>query len=145
MYLIVREETNMEEKKKILMGKIWASKHRSAWGWGVKLYAYDLIEGMEDQQLEKLIKDRPLLSYSQFRNELKKILLNGAADWKQYSWGGCSLIYNCQIARRLCTPSELRKTNTGKIRPNKKEEWLDVQARALSQAFELVHENIITL
>ena len=132
-------------EKRILLNKIGASKHRSAWGFGVKMYACDLVKEMEDQQLEKLINDRPLLSYSQFRNELKKILLNGAADWKQYSWGGCSLIYNCQIARRLSTPSEFRKSNNGKIRPNKKEEWLDVQARALSQAFELVHENIITL
>lgn len=135
----------MFTKKKILLDKIGASKHRSAWGFGVKMYACDLVEEMEEQQIEKLINDRPLLSYSQFRNELKKILLNGAADWRQYSWGGCSLIYNCQIARRLCTPSELKKTNTGEIRPNKKEEWLDVQARALSQAFELVHDNIITL
>lgn len=135
----------MFTKKKILLDKIGASKYRSAWGFGVKMYACDLVEEMEEQQIEKLINNRPLLSYSQFRNELKRILLNGAADWKQYSWGGCSLIYNCQIARRLCTPSELRKTNTGEKRPNKKEEWLDVQARALSQAFELVHENIITL
>ena len=135
----------MFTKKKILLDKIGALKHRSAWGFGVKMYACDLVEEMDDQQLEKLIENRPLLSYSQFRNELKKILLNGAVDWRQYSWGGCSLIYNCQIARRLSTPSEFKKSNNGEIRPNKKEEWLDVQARALSQAFELVHDNIITL
>ena len=89
-------------KKETLLKNIEASKARSAWGKGVKTYAYELVEEAEDTQLEKLINNRPLLSYSQFRNELKKILLNGADNWKAYSWNGCSLIYNYQIAERLC-------------------------------------------
>ena len=61
-------------------------------------------------------------------------LLNGADNWAQYSWGGCSFIYDGYIADRLCTPSEWKKTNGGLRRPNKNELWLDVQARALRQA-----------
>ena len=55
-----------------------------------------------------------------------------ADDWSAYSWGGCSLIYNGDIAARLCCPSELARTRNGDRRPNSREEWLDTQARALS-------------
>ena len=61
-------------------------------------------------------------------------MLNGAQDWEQYSWGGSALIYDGDIAERLCCPSELKKTRNGERRPNSREEWLDVQARALYQA-----------
>lgn len=65
---------------------------------------------------------------------IEKALLNGADSWNSYSWGGCGLIYDYDIARHYCTPSELRKTRDGERRPNSREEWLDVQARALFQA-----------
>lgn len=61
-------------------------------------------------------------------------MLNGADSWIQYSWGGCSLIYDGDIAERLCSPSELKKTRNGERKPNGNEEWLDTQARALYQA-----------
>ena len=63
-----------------------------------------------------------------------EMLLNGADSWGQYSWGGCSLIYNGDIAERLCSPSEFKKCREGERRPNAREEWLDTQARALYQA-----------
>ena len=72
--------------------------------------------------------------------KLREAMLNGARDWMQYSWGGCSLCYNGQIAERLCTPSELKRTKGGENPPNKGEEWLDVQARALYQAAALIIE-----
>lgn len=56
--------------------------------------------------------------------------------------GGCSLIYDSDIAERLCCPSELRKTHNGERRPNSKEEWLDTQARALTQAANRVCRHI---
>lgn len=61
-------------------------------------------------------------------------MLNGAQDWGQYSWGGSALIYDGDIAEHLCCPSELKKNRHGERRPNSREEWLDVQARALYQA-----------
>ena len=66
--------------------------------------------------------------------ECREWMLNGAADWSCYSWGGCSLIYDRQIATRLCGPSELKKTRHGERKSNSREEWLDIQARALLQA-----------
>ena len=61
--------------------------------------------------------------------------LNGARNWSDYSWGGSAFVYDRDIAAALCTPSELRRTRNGERRPNSREEWLDVQARALHQAF----------
>lgn len=113
---------------------IEARKERSAWGNGVKAYALELVEGLEEAidggyfDLDDL--EAPKL--------LERALLNGASDWSQYSWGGSALIYDGDIAERLCCPSELKKTRNGERRPNSREEWLDVQARALFQASRLV-------
>ena len=68
------------------------------------------------------------------RKELEEWLLNGASTWGEYSWGGSALIYNGDVAKRLCNPSELKRTHNGERRPNSREEWLDTQARALAQA-----------
>jgi hypothetical protein len=72
--------------------------------------------------------------------DLLKACLNGAEDWSQASWGGCYECYDGDIAKRLCTPSELKKTRNGERRPNASEEWLDVQARALYQAFRRIYQ-----
>ena len=53
---------------------------------------------------------------------------------KHSSWGGSHLCYDHDIARHYCTPSELKRTKDGQRRPNAREEWLDVQARAIYQA-----------
>ena len=103
---------------------------RSAWSKGVKEYATDLIDLLEEAISGGYFDAEDLQS----TNMLKKQLLNGASDWSQYSWGGCSLIYDEDIAKRLCTASELKKTRNGERKPNAREEWLDTQARALFQA-----------
>ena len=103
---------------------------RSAWERGVKVYALELLESLEEGIGGEYIDPEDLESPAL----LKKALLNGAADWAQYSWGGCSLCYDCQIAERLCTPSELKRKRGGDLQPNSRETWLDVQARALYQA-----------
>lgn len=106
-----------------LLNKLNERTDRSAWDKAVTLYAYELVEALEVDELPE--------DFAEF----KALMLNGADDWNQYSWGGSSLIYNCDIAERVCTPSELKKTKGGERRPNSREEWLDVQARALTQAF----------
>lgn len=109
-----------------LAAKIENVKTRSAWDRGVIAYTLDLIEELPEEELP------------QSRALLEKMLLNGAQSWDQYSWSGCSLIYDSQIAARLCSPSELKKTRNGERHPNSREEWLDTQARALYQASRLV-------
>lgn len=103
---------------------------RSAWDRGVNAYAHDLLDSL-DEQIEGGYFDPEDLAAPKL---VEKALLNGAQDWSQYSWGGCSLIYNGEIAERLCTPSELKRKRGGELRPNSSEEWLDTQARALFQA-----------
>lgn len=102
-------------------------KDRSAWSKGVTLYAFELVEELQERSAYEGRNPEP-------GEECRKWMLNGAQDWSQYSWGGSSLIYDGDIAERLCTPSELKKTRGGERRPNSREEWLDVQARALCKA-----------
>lgn len=103
-------------------------KDRSAWNKGVTLYAWDLLD--EIQERANYERKEP-----ETTAQLKEYALNGAESWEQYSWGGSALIYTHNIAVRLCSPSELKKTRNGERRPNSREDWLDTQARALSQAF----------
>ena len=108
-------------------------KARSAWDRGVIAYALDLLDNIEDE-----VKYKNAMPSN--KEELKKITLNGADNFKEFSYAGSSLCYDSDIAERLCNPSELKKTNYGARRPNSREEWLDTQARALCQAFRLICE-----
>lgn len=103
---------------------ITATHARSAWRKGVKAYALEIVESAESE----------LSSVA----DLKKELLNGATNWREYSYGGCALIYDGDIAERVCAPSERRKTRSGERAPNSRETWLDVQGRALGQAATLI-------
>jgi hypothetical protein len=105
--------------KKQIEKAIRSTTPRSAWGRGVKTYSMELLEEMEGE-------------FSPGK------LLNGAKNWEHYSSGGNALIYDCDIAERLCTPSELKRTRGGELPPNSGETWLDCQARALSQAARLI-------
>lgn len=102
-------------------------KDRSAWDRGVTRYAIDMVEAAEETLT---------------RENCRQVLLNGAYDWEQYSLGGCALIYDADIAEQLCSPSELKKTRNGEHQPNGRETWLDVQARALSQAYARIKRNL---
>ena len=103
---------------------------RSAWGKGVKLYALELLDQLEENNGS---------NHEVYGSPAdQKDLLNGASDWFEYSWAGCSLIHNGDIAERLCSPSELKKVRGGERRPNAREEWLDTQARALHQAATMI-------
>lgn len=117
-----------------LRESIAAEKQRSAWDKGVTQYALELVDELAEQIGGGYVDPAELAK----PRILRAALLNGAADWSQYSWGGCSLIYDSDIAERLCCPSELKKTRNGERRPNSREEWLDVQARALRRAVSLV-------
>lgn len=110
-----------------LSAELSSRKDRSAWGRGVNAYALELIEDLKDRSAFEGRSPESL-------KELREWMLNGATDWSAYSWGGCSLIYDRDIAERLCTPSQLKRTDHGDLSPNSRDEWLDVQAAALQQA-----------
>jgi len=105
---------------------IEAKRFRSAWDRGVKQYALELLENMDDDEE----------FYGNPAN--KKDLLDGADNWTHYSWSGNSLIYDCDIAERLCSQSELKRNKNGERCLNEMEEWPDTQARALRQASNLI-------
>lgn len=124
-----------------LRESIAAEKQSSAWDKGVTQYALELVEQLGEQIDGGYFEESDLTE----SKKVRAALLNGAADWSQYSWGGCSLIYDGDIAERLCCPSELKKTRNGERRPNSREEWLDVQARALQRAANRVCRHIRSL
>ena len=103
---------------------------RGAWARGVAMYAGELLDGLSESIEGGWFAPDDLAA----PRLVEKALLNGASDWEQYSWGGSALIYDMDIAERLCNPTELKRTDGGHKRPNTREEWLDTQARALSQA-----------
>jgi hypothetical protein len=118
---------NITVTKQKLLEAVSAHKAgRSAWSRGVKAYAVELVESLEDG--------------ADLSNEvmLAKALLNGAQSWRQYSEGGCALIYDADIAERVCSPSELKRCKGGERQPNSRETWIDCQARALWQAHRLI-------
>lgn len=138
--VIADEEQEQEQPAKVTTATalqeaaelIKARKDRSAWDKGVTAYALELL-----QELAELAEggDLPADAAELLKpRALREKMLNGAANWKEYSWGGSGLIYDGDIAKRLCCPSELKRTRNGERRPNSSEEWLDVQARALYQA-----------
>lgn len=101
---------------------------RSAWNRGVTVYARELLAGVVENV------ERAYCVTPQTRVEFCRIARNGAGTWLEYSYGACALVYDDDIAERLCTPSELKKKRGGELNPNSRETWLDVQARALNQA-----------
>ena len=109
---------------------------RSAWDRGVNEYADWMLTHMmeEMESLNDDLQDMP--AYMAIDN----CLLNGAQSWTDASYGGSFLIYDHSIAQLLCTPSELARCKGGSRYPNKRETWLDVQARALFQASRRVYK-----
>ena len=78
--------------------KILALRPRSAWSRAVQSDALDLLAEVDGTTL-------PCDDWA----AAEKVLLNGASDWRAYSYGGCALVYNGDIARHYCTPSDLRR------------------------------------
>ena len=129
---ITKTKTTMRK----LIALIESSPARSAWKRGVKIYAVELIESLDGRELT----EKNLLNGAGvFHDETPTPRERGEA-WKAYSYSASSLIYCADIAERLCTQSELKKTKGGERNPNGHETWLDVQGRALLQACNLIME-----
>ena len=109
-----------------LLNKIAGIKCRSAWSKGVKAAAYDMVESYSDGNNCNITEPEQLL--------------NGAKTAKDYSYGGCALIYDYDIAERFCAPWELKRCKGGFKQPNSAENWCDVQARGIYQALCLIAE-----
>lgn len=97
---------NWKNEVNEIRARLEATKTRSCWGRGVKGFALDLLESYENicEYCENNGEPVPEL------NEVT--LLNGAADWNAYCYGGLALIYDGDIANVLCTPSEPKGPTT---------------------------------
>lgn len=127
---------------KMLLERAPLRKNASAWTKGVLDYACYLVDTLEDEYIFNF--KYPISLLDEEIKELKKKLLNGADSWHDYSYWGNAYIYDTDIASALCAPYEYIKTNKGQKQPNKKETWLDVQARALYQAWLMIQQVILT-
>lgn len=130
----LRERMDATDMVVSTAAKVEQTKTRSAWERGVKAYAEELVEELREAVEGGYIDETDLGN----RRLFERAMLNGAADWKQYSEGGSALCYDHQIAERLCAPWELRKTDNGRKDPNPRESWIDVQSRALYQAAQMI-------
>jgi hypothetical protein len=138
----------VEEARRILEARV----DRSKWDKAVTEDAIDLLDTVNDhcEQVTRKFAETEegghahTLDLFKSRKGLMDIMKNGAESWHDYSWGGCGLIYDGDIAEHYCTPSELKKVHGGERRPNSREEWLDVQARALRQAAGRAADALIT-
>lgn len=118
---------SLETMKKALES-LDSRKDRSAWDRGVTAYAHELLGNVVENV------EGGYCAAPQTRAEFCRFARNGAGTWWEYSYSACALVCDCDIAERLCTPSELKKKRGGELNPNSRETWLDVQARALNQA-----------
>jgi len=106
------------------------SVKRSAWNRGVVKTAIEMVGG----QIEYLGSD---FEVECDRKSFEKQFLNGAANWAEYSESGSALIYDEDIVERYSPASFINKWK-GKDTAPSGETWLQVQARALWQAFDLI-------
>ena len=99
--------------------KIENRSARTYWDRGVRDFAVDMF----NEYLE-----RKSLGLWDPRIRIGKIteedLLNGAKNWSQYSRDGNYLIYDSDICKALCGPREQKRTKTGTLPPNDREDWM---------------------
>lgn len=124
--------TNWKNEVNEIRARLEAVKTRSCWDRGVKGFALDLLRSYIDICEYCDNNGRPIPELNE------ETLLNGADDWNAYCYGGGALIYDGDIAKYLCTPLELKRTDNGNKAPNDREGWQDVQARAYFQAYRML-------
>lgn len=124
--------TNWKNEVNEIRARLEAVKTRSCWDRGVKGFALNLLRSYIDICEYCDNNGRPIPELNE------ETLLNGADDWNAYCYGGGALLYDGDIAKNLCTPSELKRTDNGNKAPNDREGWQDVQSRAYFQAYRML-------
>ena len=118
---------NIEELKNKLNEE--EKKARGTYNKAIYQYAFELVDNIADNYITTAEE----LEHLENITNLKERALNGATNWNQYSWGGCSLCYNYDILQRLFCKSIAKKyENADSVRGR---HLLDCQASALSKAF----------
>lgn len=124
--------TNWKNEVNEIRARLEAIKTRSCWDRGVKGIALNLLRSYIDICEYCDNNGRPVPELNE------ETLLNGADDWNAYCYGGCALIYDGDIAEALCTPSMLKKKDGGRLSPDSRRTWMDLQRAAYKQAYRLL-------
>lgn len=142
----------LEELKKELEAK--QAKARSAWDKGVYSYAVEMVENIQGDSTMSQKENAEDHDVSDFLNHVDGRGISICAFWtvddrikvrhlaESVSWGGNFDIYNSSIVERLCTPSENKRYNAGRMQngPKSREKWMDTQARAVNYAIWRIHK-----
>lgn len=119
-----------------LRASVEAFRPRSAWSRGVRAYALDLIDSIEE------MSNYEMNNYGEYLAISEEVALNGADCWSNYAAGGCGLVYTSAILERLCTASALRRlSRSGRCDIDA----IEIEGRALSQAWQLLRGYICQL
>ncbi len=130
--------------KKLLLQSIemlQSKKYRSVWDNAISEDAINLLEIIIDHDRIDSLNDNII-----DRDLFKKLALNGAKNWNEFSYGGCSYVYDEDIMKHYSIPSYIKKWNGQN--PSSNETWLDLQGRAYNQACTRayrIYKNIVRL
>ena len=80
-----------------LRGLVSSSSARSAWSRGVRAYALDLLDNIEE------MSNYEMNNYGEYLAISEAVALNGAGSWSNYAAGGCGLVYTSAICRNSST------------------------------------------
>ena len=97
---------------------------RSCWSRGVASLIRDYAEEVLQEHDGETVSNKELFRLWNCGNETLR-------DAVYY---GCFDIWNYDIAKRLCTPSQFKKSKEGMRSPNRCETWLDVEYKAIYRA-----------
>lgn len=114
----------IDVKRLVAEAEKMSRTERSYWSRGVASLIRDYGENVLGEHDGEIISAR----------DFYKLWNCGAETLKDAVYYGSFDIWNYDIAKRLCTPSDLKKSNEGMRNPNRCETWLDVEYRAVKQA-----------
>lgn len=114
----------IDVKRLVAEAEKLGKSERSYWSRGVASLIRDYGEDVLKEHDGEIISAKDFYKLWNCGNDsLRDAVYSGSFD-----------IWNYDIAKRLCTPSELKKSKEGMRNPNKRENWLDVETRAMYQA-----------
>ena len=114
----------IDVKKLLAEAEKMSRTERTYWSRGVASLIRDYGEEVLQEHDGEIVSARDFFKLWNCGNDsLRDAVYAGSFD-----------IWNYDIAKRLCTPSELKKSNEGMRNPNRCENWIDVEIRAMYQA-----------
>lgn len=114
----------IDVKRLVAEAEKMSKSERSYWSRGVASLIRDYAEEVLQEHDGEIVSAR----------DFYKLWNCGADSLREAVYGGCFDVWNYDIEKRLCTPSELKKSNEGTRRPNKNKNWFDVEIEAMYQA-----------